>query len=250
MDSKVKNFLYRNPQYYEIIYPEPGEETPKMCMRMFDRFLDKYPGSILDIGCGTGRDLDVLHRICSECYGVDYLPEMVEYAKKTRPYLKICTGDMRTVRLGRAFDCIMCMGSAFMYALSNEDVEKVILTFTEHSHKETLLIIDINNAAGFLGGKNFKEQFETNINLPEFTARSVSTISFDYKKQLFIRKRIWYFDKDVVEDYCEYRMYFPQELRHLLEEKNYEVKGMYDNKELQDTDLSGQRLYIAAVYKG
>jgi len=67
MDSKVKNLLYRNPQLYELVYPEPNDETPTMCRRMFSRFLPKTPRSILDIGCGTARDLDSLSRNGAEC---------------------------------------------------------------------------------------------------------------------------------------------------------------------------------------
>jgi len=37
--------------------------------------------------------------------------------------------DMRTLRLGRTFDAIMCMGSTLMYALTTEDVAKVLNTF-------------------------------------------------------------------------------------------------------------------------
>ena len=34
MESSVRNLLYRNPQFYELIYPEPKDETPMMCRRM------------------------------------------------------------------------------------------------------------------------------------------------------------------------------------------------------------------------
>src|SRR5208282_4671116 len=104
MDSSVRNFLYRNPQFYELAYPEPNEETPMMCRRMFTRFLAKPPLSILDIGCGTGRDLDSLSRDCSDCWGVDYLPEMIEFAKAQRSHLHLEVGDMGSLRLGRTFE--------------------------------------------------------------------------------------------------------------------------------------------------
>jgi len=36
-------------------------------------------------------------------------------------------------------------------------------------------------------------------------------------------------------------------LERLLAEKTFEVAGMFDNKDLKETDLSGPRLYVAAV---
>src|ERR1039457_6536872 len=107
---------------------------------MFSRYLVQPPRSILDIGCGSARDLDSLAKECSDCWGVDYLPEVIEFAISRRPHLHLNVGDMRTLRLSRTFDVIMSMGSAFMYALTEADVAKVLDTFAAHSHAGTLLI--------------------------------------------------------------------------------------------------------------
>lgn len=249
MDSNVRNLLYRNPQYYELVIPEPNDETPTMCRRMFTRYLSQSPASILDIGCGTGRDLHSLSKECPDCWGVDYVPEMVEYAKAQRPHLHVQVGDMRTIRLGRTFDVVMCMGSAFMYALTDADISQTLATFAAHSHPGTLLILDINNAAGFLGGGNFKPTSELHVRTPSFTADARSTHSFDRRNQRLVRRRTWTIDGQEVEDYCEYRMFFPAELERLLREHGYRVLGMFDNKDLHDTDLSGPRLYVPAIFQ-
>jgi SAM-dependent methyltransferase len=246
MDQSTKNFLYDNPEFYELAYPEPDEATPNMCLRMFEKYLPSLPTSILDIGCGTGRDLEVLSRTCVDCWGVDYLPKVIDYAKSIRPGLHLQAGDMRSIRLGRVFDVIMCMGSAFMYALTNEDIEKTLQTFAEHAHSNSLLILDLNNAASFLGGKNFKERIETKIDKPEFRATAISEISLDRRNQTFIRKRTWDIPgKALVQDYCQYRLFFPKELEMLLKTVGFKLDGMFDNKELKETDFSGPRIYAA-----
>lgn len=248
MDPETRNLLYRHPEYYELVYPEPDEATPRMCRRLFERYLTTPPASILDIGCGTGRDLDVLSRHCPDCWGVDYLPEMITYARSRRPHLHLQVGDMRSFRLGRTFDAIMCMGSAFMYALSNEDVTQTLATFAAHAHPGTLLILDINNAAGYLGGASFRERIETQVATPEFTATAVAWNSFDRRHQLLVRRRTWHIPgQPPVEDFCRYRLFFPAELEHLLAEHGFAVAGMADNKELLPSDLSGPRLYVAAL---
>jgi SAM-dependent methyltransferase len=65
-----------------------------MCRQMFARFLPASPRSILDIGCGTGRDLAALVRDGTEGWGVDTLPATIAYAQKVR--LQCCwqLGDM------------------------------------------------------------------------------------------------------------------------------------------------------------
>lgn len=44
-------------------------------------------------------------------------------------------------------------------------------------------------------------------------------------------------------------MFFPAELEHLLSERGFKVAGMFDNKELQETELSGSRLYVPAIFQ-
>ena len=246
MDHNVRNFLYDNPRFYELAVPEPDEATPKMCLRMFEKFLPAPPACILDLGCGTGRDLGVLSRTCPDCCGVDVLPQVNEYARSIRPNLRLQAGDMRSVRLGRNFDAILCMGSAFLYALTDEDVERTIETFAAHAHGKTLLILDINNAASFLASGNFKEKIETRIETPEFSASAVAEMSLDRRNQLLTRKRVWTIPgKPPVEDYCRYRLYFPKELEKLFRGKGFDLAGMYDNKGLQESDFTGPRLCAA-----
>jgi SAM-dependent methyltransferase len=217
---------------------------------MFSRYLARPPRSILDIGCGTGRDLDSLFKDCPDCWGVDYLPEMIQFARARRPHLHLQVGDMRAIHLGRTFDAIMCMGSAFMYALTTADIGRTLDAFVAHSHPGTLLILDINNAAGYLGGEHFKPTAELRVNVPGFAAQARSTYSFDRRKQLLVRRRMWAIDgQGEVEDFCEYRLFFPAELEHLLGEWGYRVAGMFDNMQLQETGLNGPRLYVSALFQ-
>jgi hypothetical protein len=181
---------------------------------------------------------------------VDFLAEVIAFAKSRRHNLNLRAGDMRTVRLGRTFDALLCMGSAFMYALTNADVARVLDTFVAHSHSGTLLILDVNNAASYLGGKHFKTTAERQVTAPEFTALARSTYSFDRRRQLLVRRRTWSIQGGgEVEDFCEYRLFFPAELAHLLEERAFRVAGMFDNMQLEDTELNGPRLYVAAIFQ-
>src|SRR5438093_11224272 len=142
MDASVQNFLYRNPEYYERVYPRSDESQARLCRRMIARYRAAPAASLLDLGCGTGRDLDVLAQTVPECWGVDCLPEMIAFGQARRPHLRLQTADMRTVRLGRTFDVIISMGSAFTYALTNADVAGVLDTYAAHAQAGTLLILD------------------------------------------------------------------------------------------------------------
>jgi SAM-dependent methyltransferase len=246
MNDKVRNLLYEHPEYYEVLYPESGDETPTMCRRLFESFLERPPCSILDLGCGTGRDLRSLRKTCADCVGVDFLPAMVEFAKARSNEVTFLVGDMRTVRLRRTFDAVLCFGSALMYNLTNDDVGRALDTFKVHCHTGSLLIIDMRNAAALLGD-GFKPRIEGAVNSSIFTAHYVAEHSLDRKRQLLHRKRVWVMpDGSQSEDICEYRLFFPQEIEHLLSEKGFTVLGCYDNKELKETTFTGPTMYVAA----
>ena len=135
-----------------------------------------------------------------------------------------------------------------MYALTNEEVDQVLDTFVLHAHSGTLLILDLNNAASYLGGGTFKEQTEFAVDGTDFSASSIARHGFDRRRQLLVRRRTWSIPgRPPIEDFCEYRLFFPAELEHLLNAKGFRVLGMFDNKDLRETDLSGPRLYVAAT---
>lgn len=248
MNDKVKNLLYDHPEYYEVLYPETGDETPTMCRRVFERFLKMPPTSLLDLGCGTGRDLRSLRKTCSDCVGVDFLPAMVEFAKSRSKEITFIAGDMRSVRLNRTFDVVMCFGSALMYNLTNEDVSRALDTFRAHCQEGSLLIIDLRNAAALLGD-GFKPRIEGSVESTVFTARFVAEHTINRKEQLLHRKRVWEMpDGSKSEDVCDYRLFFPQEVEALLVQKGFTVLGMFDNKELLETSFMGPTMYTVARF--
>src|SRR6266568_3183630 len=236
MSNNVRNFLYRNPSFYESIYAKPDATPAKMCVRIFSKYLAIIPSSILDIGCGTGSDLGFLVQSYPDCWGIDYYREMVIFAREQYPRVHFEVGDMRSVRLGRTFDVILCLGSAFSYALTNDDIENVLHTFSAHAHLGTLVILDIWNAMSFVGNKVFEDVPPIQLDTATFSATGKAIYSFDRKRQLLVRHRTWKISgQPDVEDSCQYRLFFPAELTHLITEQDFHVVGMFDNDMLQDS---------------
>lgn len=219
-----------------------------MCLRMFSRYLPELPSSILDIGCGTGYNLDILSHICPDCWGIDYMPEAIESAAGQYPHLNLKIKDMRSIRLGRTFDVITCMGSGLMYARSNEDISRILETFVAHAHTGTLLILDVLNAASFPSKRKSKELNNAEINSPKFSAAITSMSNFNRYKQLPVRQRMWNIPgQSSVEDCCRYKAFFPNEIKQLLTKKGFKVVGIFDNIELKESDLYDLKLYVSSI---
>lgn len=192
MEPPFRSLLYREPRLYDLVFPDADGSTGRMCREAFRRYLTAPPASALDVGCGTGRQLDALSGTVAVCWGVDLLDENVAYARAARPHLRILQGDMRTVRLGREFDLITSFGNALSYALTDADLTRTMDTYAAHSRAGTLLIVDALNAKSYLDGGGFKERIEGRVDTPEFQATSVSMHTLDRDTRILRRTRVWH----------------------------------------------------------
>src|SRR5262245_6716478 len=179
-----------------------------------DRWGPATPRSILDLGCGTGRNLEMLAETIPECHGVDLLESNVQYARSVRRSIRFDVGDMRTVRLGRAFDLVTCLGNALSYALTDDDLDATMRTFAAHARPGTLLVADPLNARAYLHGEGFQERVEGRVDTPEFKATSMSVHQLDPDARVLKRTRTWQIaGQEDVEDYAEYRLLLPEEIQ-------------------------------------
>jgi SAM-dependent methyltransferase len=245
MDSELKNLLYSRPELYESVYHGSGDAVPRMCERLFERHLGGSPESLLDIGCGTGRDLGYLAARCPDCVGVDYQERMVDYARRRRPHIDFRVGDMRTLRLDRTFAAITSLGIAIANLHSNADVARAFQTFAAHARPGTLLVLEALNAIAVAGGGTLPRRFV--VDAPELRATADATYEDDVRRQLLIRRRTWIVEgAEPVDDFVRFRTLAPLELEHHLTLHGFETLAMYDNRELRHGDLRGSSLVVVA----
>lgn len=71
-----------------------------------ERFLSLLKGNktIIDIGCGSGRDAKIFSDKGYQVFGIDYSPSMIEIAKATAPKAQFIVGDIQELDLGQKFD--------------------------------------------------------------------------------------------------------------------------------------------------
>jgi SAM-dependent methyltransferase len=247
VDPSVRSLLYDQPALYDAVFPDAAETELTMCLTAFTRFGAAPPRSLLDLGCGTAMNLERLARTVPDCWGVDIQEVSIAYARSVRPRLTLRVGDMRTVRLGRTFDAVTCFGNALSYALTDADLAAVAGTFAAHAHAGALLLADVLNARSYLGGA-FQDRVESAVDVPGFAATSVSTMALDRERRILTRRRVWHVaGRPDVEDYAQYRLLSPDELRALVTAAGFEVQALHDNREFRDSDLTGPAAPVADV---
>jgi SAM-dependent methyltransferase len=74
--------------------------------REAERFLSMIPcgGTIIDIGCGSGRDAKVFSERGFTVTGIDFSPSMVQIARITAPKANFIVLDMQSLDLNETFD--------------------------------------------------------------------------------------------------------------------------------------------------
>ena len=98
-------------------------------------------GRLLDVGCGTGRHLEVLGRWYDE-EGLDINPSMLQQAHARCPRLPLHEADMRTFDLGRSFDLIVCLFSAIGHVETAEAMRRSVERMAAHLSSPGLLIVE------------------------------------------------------------------------------------------------------------
>ena len=239
----MRDYLLENPWLYERLFQNNATD----CLAFFEEIPGRMPASILDIGCGTGRDLFEISQRCPGCVGIDFLPDLIAYAQKNYPTVAFQVGDMHTLRLGCYFDAILALGASLNYALTNEALDRVMSTYRAHAKPGTLLLLQPLNTCSFMGELNYPSTLE--VTHEGKTALARITYEIDKPRQLLTRHRDWELTPcgTKFQDSFQLRMIFPMELCHLLSHHGFEVVAM---KEVGAGKAGGGSLYVAAVFRG
>lgn len=111
MDARTLN-------YYAANAPDVAQRYEAAPSSLSSRFSTAFApgGRVLDIGCGSGRDLSELGRQGFQPFGLDGTPDFVQLAQEIHPELKgrVVQGLLPDfqVPFGGEFDGVLCSADA------------------------------------------------------------------------------------------------------------------------------------------
>jgi SAM-dependent methyltransferase len=120
---------------------DPGPRAERV-LGWIDRFIPEAH-SLLELGCGTGSILARLPTIRS-LTGIDTSPSMLEIASAKVPGAHLVEGDMRTFRLERRFDVVICVFDSLNHLLKFDEWEATFARVRDHLVEDGLFIFDVN----------------------------------------------------------------------------------------------------------
>lgn len=125
--------LYRDlAEWYPLLTPvDDYAEEAAFYRRLFDAHCRQPPRTLLDLGSGGGHNAAHLKATLT-CTLVDLEPAMLALSRRINPECEHVQGDMRAIRLGRVFDCVL-VHDAVSYMTSRTDLAGAIATAFAHT---------------------------------------------------------------------------------------------------------------------
>lgn len=136
-------------KYYDRIYSFTDylDEAVRL-QNLIIKYSKTGGNMLLDAACGTGLHLRYL-KDDFVCTGVDVSKSMVRIARKNVKGVTFKEADMKTMRLGKQFDIIICMLSSIGYVKTVSSLDKTIHNFSNHLKKGGLVLIEPSHSKSF-----------------------------------------------------------------------------------------------------
>lgn len=155
--------------------------TPNAAAALHRLFRRRGPvRRILDVACGTfSIDLGLVARGYS-VVGRDLSAEMIRASRRNLREAglraNVAVADMRSLRVGGAFDALLCLGTAFNYLASPTDVRRGLRTFRRHLRPGGLLVLDTTNFDPWINNPT-NVRAEVDHRLPDGTRLAIFTMN-------------------------------------------------------------------------
>ena len=134
-------------QYYDLLYQD--KEYSKEASFISETLRTASPAgkTLLDLGCGTGRHCLELETLGWETWGVDLSEQMIRQAqaaatKQRLPQSRFAVGDIRTIRLGKRYDCVTALFHVASYQTTYADMASLLRTARAHLKPGGLFLFD------------------------------------------------------------------------------------------------------------
>ncbi len=236
-------------------YYDAENERHEMLQSDVPFFLGQLPGkkqSILEIGTGTGRAAIPIAQAGHRVVGVDYVPEMLEIARRKRDgvglkekELALVEADAMKLDLGKKFDWVCIFFNTMLAFTTLEEQDQLLQSVVRHMKPRGRFFLDLFNPDYAMLAKSSEKGLERDaFFVPEMnrTVFRETEITRDMSKQIMhVGFRYKWFDEFGQEKRQKFEFdmtcIFPRELVLLLERNGLRVEelwGNYDGTEFGD----------------
>jgi SAM-dependent methyltransferase len=248
-------------EFYDYIVPYRDRKD----VDFFVEMAQESGGSVLEVGCGTGRVLIPTARVGVDIVGFDLSPSMLDLCRQklslepteVRARVQLVEGDMRDFDLGRKFTLITTPFRPFQHLIGVPDQIACLRSLHRHLLPGGKLVLDLFNPdLRRLTDKKYINQTEDE---PEFMmpdgrrvvrrGRVLTRDISNQRQEVELSHCVAYPDghEEVLTQRFWLRYFFRFEVEHLLARSGFEVEKIYadyDKSPLGSKD-PGELIFVA-----
>jgi 2-polyprenyl-3-methyl-5-hydroxy-6-metoxy-1,4-benzoquinol methylase len=218
-------------KYYDIIYSDKDyEKECDFLEEIFRKYSHHMPKTILDVGCGTGGHIISLAMRGYTLTGLDASKIMIRIAKekgsKKNVSVDFYVMDARKLQLNERFDACISMFATMDYIIKNEGIQKTLHNIRKHLKNGSLFIFDFWYGPAVLTilpsmrTKVIEKGGTRIIRISQPQLDSLHHIcKVRYHLVVIKENRVI----DEVKETHTVRFFFPEEIKHYLEENGFKL---------------------------
>jgi ubiquinone/menaquinone biosynthesis C-methylase UbiE len=131
----------KSARFYDSLYA--FKDYAAAAQRMRDVVRSRHPDArtLLDVACGTGRQIEALSGDFA-VEGLDLNPDLLAIARGRLPDTPLHHADMTSFDLGRRFDVVTCLFSSIAYVRTLENMRQAVARMAAHLAPGGLLLVE------------------------------------------------------------------------------------------------------------
>lgn len=248
MDSQTNLEEYSDPTGYDLENDSFEPDGP-----FYLTLAQRTGGSVLEIGCGTGRITIPLAQQGIQITGLDLLPHMQERAKSKAGDLPIrwVEADARSFNLGTRFRFIFESGATFQHLHERTDQEAMLAQVREHLEADGRFVLSsIFPHANQLVSQETEQDWFTYSNPQGQEVRVSGTQHYDAIRQIMTETAYRRWTDAQGEEVLKVaplslRYVFPQEMEALLHYNGFTIIERYGDMDFSPlTSESDHLIYV------
>jgi SAM-dependent methyltransferase len=135
-------------QVYDAIMSDIDYEAWGMFILETVRSRGYQPGSVLDLGCGTGNSSMPMFALGFDVTGLDASEEMLEKAREKLPPVTFVQGDFKTFKLEKKFSLVYSVFDSLNNLLTEQDFLAAAQNIHAHLQPGGFFMFDVNTTTG------------------------------------------------------------------------------------------------------